>query len=48
MALGHHLEDFMTTHISPPVTVDDLDLMPDDDNRYEVIEGEIFMSRAQV
>ncbi len=36
----------MTTHISPLVTVDDLDLMPDDDNRYEVIEGELFMSRA--
>jgi len=36
----------MTTHISPLVTVDDLDLMPDDGNRYEVIEGEIFMSRA--
>jgi Uma2 family endonuclease len=36
----------MTTHVSPLVTVDDLDLMPDDGNRYEVIEGEIFMSRA--
>jgi Uma2 family endonuclease len=36
----------MTTHISPLVTVDDLDLMPDDGNRYEVIEGEIFMSCA--
>ena len=38
----------MTTRISPLVTVDDLDLMPDDDNRYEVIEGELFMSRAPV
>ncbi|MGA9769830.1 MAG: Uma2 family endonuclease [Blastocatellia bacterium] len=36
----------MTTRTSPLVTVDDLDLMPDDGNRYEVIEGEIFMSRA--
>jgi Uma2 family endonuclease len=36
----------MTTHISPLLTVDDLDLMPDDGNRYELIEGEIFMSRA--
>ncbi|HKP87045.1 MAG TPA: Uma2 family endonuclease [Blastocatellia bacterium] len=36
----------MTTHIAPLLTVDDLDLMPDDGNRYELIEGEIFMSRA--
>ncbi len=28
------------------VTVEDLDLMPEDGNRYEVIEGEIFVSRA--
>jgi Uma2 family endonuclease len=27
-------------------TVADLDLMPEDGNRYEVIEGDIFMSRA--
>jgi Uma2 family endonuclease len=36
----------MTTRIEPVVTVDDLDLMPDDGNRYEVIEGELFVSRA--
>ena len=27
-------------------TVADLDLMPEDGNRYEIIEGDIFMSRA--
>jgi Uma2 family endonuclease len=36
----------MTTHVEPVVTVADLDLMPDDGNRYEVIEGELFVSRA--
>src|SRR5215216_2698928 len=36
----------MTTHVEPIVTVADLDLMPEDGNRYEVIEGEIFVSRA--
>ncbi|MDQ3687747.1 MAG: Uma2 family endonuclease [Acidobacteriota bacterium] len=36
----------MATEISPLVTVSDLDLMPDDGNRYEVIEGEILVSRA--
>jgi Uma2 family endonuclease len=34
------------TKFYPFVTVDDLESMPDDGNRYEVIEGEIFMSRA--
>jgi Uma2 family endonuclease len=28
------------------MTVDDLDAMPEDGNRYEVIEGELFVSRA--
>lgn len=34
----------MATHIEPLVTVADLDTMPEDGNRYEVIEGEIFVS----
>ena len=36
----------MATPIYPLVTVDDLQAMPDDGNRYEVIGGELFMSRA--
>lgn len=36
----------MATPIYPLVTVDDLQSMPDDGNRYEVIGGELFMSRA--
>src|SRR5262245_37888387 len=36
----------MATHIEPLLTVDDLDLLPEDGNRYELIEGELFMSRA--
>jgi Uma2 family endonuclease len=28
------------------MTVDELELMPDDGNRYEVIEGELFVTRA--
>lgn len=36
----------MSTQVEPIVTVADLDLMPEDDNRYEVIEGELFVSRA--
>src|SRR5215469_13786792 len=28
------------------LTVADLDLMPDDGNRYELIEGELFVSRS--
>lgn len=38
----------MATHIEPLLTVDDLDLMPEDGNRYEVIEGELFVSPAPV
>lgn len=36
----------MSAHIEPIVTVEDLDAMPEDGNRYEVIEGEIYVSRA--
>jgi len=36
----------MTTQIQPVLTIEDLDLMPEDGNRYELIEGEIYMSRA--
>ena len=36
----------MSTKVDPILTVADLDLMPDDDNRYELFEGEIFVSRA--
>ncbi len=36
----------MATHIEPLLTVADLDIMPDDGNRYELIEGEIFVSRS--
>jgi Uma2 family endonuclease len=36
----------MAARIEPLMTVDDLDAMPEDGNRYEVIEGELFVSRA--
>jgi Uma2 family endonuclease len=36
----------MVTEIKPLLTVADLDLMPDDGNHYEVIEGELIASRA--
>lgn len=36
----------MSTQIEPPLTIADLDLFPDDGNRYELIEGELFVSRA--
>jgi Uma2 family endonuclease len=36
----------MVAKIDPLMTVDDLDAMPEDSNRYEVIEGELFVSRA--
>ena len=36
----------MATEIKPLLTVADLDLMPDDGNRYEIIEGELLVSRA--
>jgi len=36
----------MAARIEPLITVDDLDAMPEDGNRYEVIEGELFVSCA--
>ena len=36
----------MAAKIEPLMTVDDLDAMPEDGNRYEVIEGELFGCRA--
>ena len=36
----------MSTYPETVLTVADLDLMPDDGNRYEMIEGEIIVSRA--
>ena len=36
----------MAANIKPLLTVADLDACPDDNNRYELIEGELFVSRA--
>lgn len=36
----------MATRIEHMMTVADLDAMPHDENRYELIEGELFVSRA--
>jgi Uma2 family endonuclease len=36
----------MSTQIEPLLTIDDVDAMPEDGTRYEVIEGELFVSRA--
>jgi Uma2 family endonuclease len=36
----------MVAKIEPLMTVEDLDAMPEDGNRYEVIEGELFVSCA--
>src|SRR5258706_686199 len=36
----------MSARIEPVLTVADLDACPDDNNRYELIEGELFVSRA--
>ncbi|MGH9970526.1 MAG: Uma2 family endonuclease [Pyrinomonadaceae bacterium] len=36
----------MTSRIQPLMTVAQLDSCPDDGNRYELIEGELFVSRA--
>ena len=36
----------MATRIEPLMTVTDLEAMPDDGNRYEVLEGELFVSCA--
>ena len=40
------LEVALSAKVDPILTVADLDLMPDDDNRYELFEGEVFVSRA--
>ena len=36
----------MTTRTEPLLTMADLEAMPDDGNRYEIIEGELFVSCA--
>jgi Uma2 family endonuclease len=36
----------MSAKVEPILTIDDLDALPDDDNRYELFEGELFASRA--
>jgi Uma2 family endonuclease len=36
----------MAAKIEPILTIADVDAMPEDGNRYEVIEGELFVSRA--
>jgi Uma2 family endonuclease len=36
----------VASRIEPLLTVADLDACPDDNNRYELIEGELFVSRA--
>jgi Uma2 family endonuclease len=36
----------MVAKIEPLLTIADLDAMPEDGNRYELIEGELFVSRA--
>jgi Uma2 family endonuclease len=36
----------MAAKIEPILTIADLEAMPDDSNRYELIEGELFVSRA--
>ena len=36
----------MAAKIEPLLTIEDLDACPDDGNRYELIEGELFVSRA--
>ncbi len=36
----------MSAKVEPLLTIDDLDAMPEDGNRYELFKGEIFVSRA--
>lgn len=36
----------MTTHIQPLLTIADLDSLPEDGNRYELIDGDLYVSRA--
>src|SRR6185503_4765442 len=40
------MEANMAAKIEPLMTVADLDACPDDNNRYELIGGELFVSRA--
>src|SRR5262245_21075691 len=37
---------YMSTHIEPVLTVADLDTLPEDGRRYELIEGELLVSRS--
>jgi Uma2 family endonuclease len=37
---------YMAAKLDPILTIADLDAMPDDGNRYEIIEGELFVSCA--
>jgi Uma2 family endonuclease len=39
-------EIFMSAKVEPILTVSVLDALPDDGNRYELFEGELFVSRA--
>src|SRR5262249_34121297 len=39
-------EASMSIRIQPIFTITDLEAMPDDGNRYELMEGEIYVSRA--
>jgi Uma2 family endonuclease len=36
----------MSAYTLPPLTIADLEAMPDDGNRYELIEGEIYVSKS--
>ena len=36
----------MAARVEPLLTIADLDSLPDDGNRYEIIEGELFVSGA--
>ena len=36
----------MAARVEPLLTIADMDAMPEDGNRYELIEGELFVSRA--
>ena len=36
----------MAANFEPILTIADLDAIPEDGNRYELIEGELFVSRA--
>src|SRR5437763_15201976 len=36
----------MSAKVEPLLTVADLDLLPDDGNRYELFDGELYVSRA--